>query len=152
MIYNLSRRYTPNVSSYTVEPIADATYGFELNSNGYYESKNKGINSSYAICRVKLHLVANSIVFFKCINYAESNYDYGIMGKVDTALSLSNSADSTYEMNFKGKSQSSEQSCTYTSVEKGDHFIDIKYIKDSSQNSNNDTFQFKVDEIQEGGK
>jgi hypothetical protein len=37
-------------SSYEVVAVDKATYGFELNENGFYESKNKGKSNSYAIC------------------------------------------------------------------------------------------------------
>ena len=42
-------------TSYYVEAVKNQVTGFgilesELNDNGYYESKNKGISNSYAIC------------------------------------------------------------------------------------------------------
>ena len=148
MIYNLSRIKKKKLSTWTVEAISGASYGFELNSNNYYESKNKGVDNSYAICRVKLNLSTKARVIFNCINYAESNYDYGLLGNVDTALNTTTNTDSTYEKSFKGSSQSGTQTYTYTSVAMGEHFIDVKYVKDGSQSSGNDSFQFKI-EIQE---
>ena len=150
MIYNLSRIKKKKSSTWTVEAISGASYGFELNSNNYYESKNKGVDNSYAICRVKLNLSTKARVIFNCINYAESNYDYGLLGNVDTALTLSASADSNVAKSFKGSSQSAVQTFAY-SIEEGEHFIDVKYRKDGSVNNNNDTLQFTV-EIQEIGK
>ena len=150
MIYNLSRIKKKKLSTWTVEAISGASYGFELNSNNYYESKNKGVDNSYAICRVKLNLSTKARVIFNCINYAESNYDYGLLGNVDTALTLSASADSSVAKSFKGSSQSAVQTFAY-SIEEGEHFIDVKYRKDGSVNNNNDTLQFTV-EIQEIGK
>lgn len=150
MIYNLSRIKKKKSSTWAVEAISGASYGFELNSNGYYESKNKGVDNSYAICRVKLNLSTKARVIFNCINYAESNYDYGLLGNVDTALTLSASADSNVAKSFKGSSQSDVQTFAY-SIEEGEHFIDVKYRKDGSVNNNNDTLQFTV-EIQEIGK
>lgn len=149
MIYNLSRIKKKKPSTWTVEAISGASYGFELNSNNYYESKNKGIDNSYAICRVKLNLGTKAKVTFNCINYAEINYDYGLLGNVDTALTLSVSADSNVAKNFKGSSQSGIQTYIYT-IEEGEHFIDVKFIKDGSNSNNNDTLQFTV-EIQEIG-
>lgn len=148
MIYNLSRIKKKKPSTWTVESISGASYGFELNSSGYYESKNKGVDSSYAICRVKLNLSTKAKVIFNCINYAESNYDYGLLGNVNTALTLNASADSNVAKSFKGSSQSAVQTYTYTSVAEGEHFIDVKFIKDGSNSNNNDTLQFTV-EIQE---
>ena len=147
MIYNLSRIKKKKSSTWTVEAISGASYGFELNSNNYYESKNKGVDNSYAICRVKLNLSTKARVIFNCINYAESNYDYGLLGNVDTALTLNASADSNVAKSFKGSSQSGVQTFIYT-IEEGEHFIDVKYRKDGSVNNNNDTLQFTV-EIQE---
>lgn len=148
MIYNLSRIKKKKPSTWAVEAISGASYGFELNSSGYYESKNKGIDNSYAICRVKLNLSTKAKVIFNCINYAENNYDYGLLGNVNTALTLNASADSNVAKSFKGSSQSAVQTYTYTSVAEGEHFIDVKFIKDGSNSNNNDTLQFTV-EIQE---
>lgn len=148
MIYNLSRIKKKKLSTWTVEAISGASYGFELNSNNYYESKNKGVDNSYAICRVKLNLSTKARVVFYCINYAESNYDYGLLGNVDTALTLSTSADSNVAKSFKGSSQSTVQTFTYSIDTEGEHFIDVKFRKDGSVNNNNDTLQFTV-EIQE---
>lgn len=135
-------------STYTVEAVSGVSYGFSLNSNGYYESTNKGVDSSLSLCRVKLNLINTAKIIFTCINYAESNYDYGVLGKLDTALNTTTNTDSTYEKSFKGSSQSEAQTYTYTSVTMGEHFIDVKYVKDGSQSSGNDSFQFKI-EIQE---
>lgn len=135
-------------STYTVEAVNGASYGFSLNSNGYYESSNKGVDNSASVCKVRLDLVSNSNIVFTCINYAESNYDFGILGKLDTDLTTTSDEDSAYEKSFKGSSQSETQTYTYNSVEAGNHFIDVKYRKDRSNSSNNDSFQFKI-EIQE---
>lgn len=128
--------------TYSVNPISGASYGFSQNSNGYWESENKGIHSSYAICRVNFEVVASCDITFEYINHAESNSDYGIFGILDTALSLSNTSDS--KIYAKLKSSSSVKELTYTNVQEGSHFIDIKYIKDSSDSEDNDTLQFKV--------
>lgn len=150
MIYNLNRIKKKKPSTWAVESISGASYGFELNSNGYYESKNKGVNNSYAICRVKLNLSTKAQVTFNCINYAENNYDYGLLGNVDTALALSASADNNVAKNFKGSSQSTVQTFIYI-IEEGEHFIDVKFIKDNSNSNNNDTLQFtvKIQEIED---
>ena len=148
MIYNLSRIKKKKPSTWAVEAISGASYGFELNSNNYYESKNKGVHNSYAICRVKLNLGTKAKVTFNCINYAEHSYDYGLLSNVDTALTLSASADDgKVAKNFKDSSYSGVQTFIYT-IEEGEHFIDVKFIKDGSNSNNNDTLQFTV-EIQE---
>lgn len=145
MIYNLPRK-NPDENSFEVVAISGASYGFALNSNGYYESNNKGVNNSAAVCRVKIHAAKACTVTFKCINYAESNYDFGLLGVIDKELNTGYSDTSTnVQKSFKGSSKSSVQTYAYTNVAAGDHFIDVKYRKDSSQSSNNDTLQFKVE-------
>lgn len=152
MIYNLPKAHTSGgstpvePSSWSVSDISGATYKFVLNSNGYYESNNKGVDNSAAVCRVNIHAAKTCTVTFKCINYAESNYDFGLLGVLDAALDTGYSDVSTnVAKNFKGSSSASVQTYAYTNVAKGDHFIDVKYRKDSSQSSNNDTLQFKVE-------
>jgi hypothetical protein len=129
--------------SYTVSAVSGASYGFALNSNGYYESKNKGQDSTSALCRVNFVIPQACTVKFSCINYAESNYDYGLLSDVDVKFSTSSSADSSYYHSFKGSSSSSVQTVTY-SMPSGNHTIDVKFVKDGSQSSNNDTLQFKI--------
>ena len=83
-----------------------------------------------------------------CINYAESNYDYGVLSNLDTALTLTNSDDTSNNLvykTFKGSSLSTIQPVVYSGIPKGNHFIDIKFRKDSSGNSNNDSFQFQIE-------
>ena len=129
--------------TFNVTAISGASYGFTLNSSGYYQSGNKGVDYSYAICRVNFDLPEATTVYFDCINYAEANYDYGLIGLVDTALGLNYSADSSVTKNFKGSSSSSVQTVSIAMTE-GTHYVDVKYIKDQSQSQNNDTLQFKV--------
>jgi hypothetical protein len=127
--------------NYEILPVEGAAYGFELNANGYYESKNKGISNSYALCKLVLNNATGKTVYLDCINYAESSYDYGLISKVDTPLSLSNSADSGVLKSFRGSQSASIQSVSL-GTQSGTFYI--KFIKDSSVNSNNDTLQFKV--------
>lgn len=135
-----------DTSSWSVSDISGATYKFALNSNGYYESNNKGVNNSAAVCRVNIHAAKACTVTFKCINYAESNYDYGLLGVIDKAQDTGYSDVSTnVAKSFKGSSNSSVQTYAYTNVAAGDHFIDVKFRKDSSQSSNNDSLQFTVE-------
>ena len=135
-----------DTSSWSVSGISGATYKFALNSNGYYESNNKGVNNSAAVCRVNIHAAKACTVTFKCINYAESNYDYGLLGVIDKEQNTGYSDTSTNVVkSFKGSSTASVQTYVYTNVAAGDHFIDVKFRKDSSQSSNNDSLQFTVE-------
>ena len=130
--------------SYSVNNIEGAAYGFNLNANNYYESTNKAVNSSYSICRVNLNVTEQCNITFDVINYAESNYDYGLFATLDTPLTLSNSADSSVKKSFKGQQSASVVNVIYENVPSGEHFIDIKFIKDTSVNSGNDSLQFKL--------
>lgn len=136
-------------SSWSVSDISGASYKFVLNSNGYYESNNKGVGNSAALCRVNLKITKVCNVIFKCINYAESTYDYGLLGQPDVAMSVSYSDTSTgVQKSFSGSQLANVQTYTYSNVTVGEHFIDVKFRKDSSVNSNNDSLQFTV-ELQE---
>lgn len=130
---------------YSVESIDGATYGFTLNSDEYYESQNKGIHSSYAIC--KLNITSDGIhnLYLDCINSGENNYDFGILSNVDTTLTLDYSVDSTNVFkSFKGLSSTSVQTVDYGILTEGEHYIYIKFRKDGSASSGNDSLQFKV--------
>ena len=124
-----------------VEAVSGAQYGFALNSSGYYASQNKGVNSSYAICKLVIQNPLGKTVTMKYINYAEANFDYGIVSNLNQTLTSSTSADSTYLLNCKSSSSSSVQTLNLGVV---DGFYYIKFIKDSSTHSNNDNFQFTI--------
>lgn len=141
--------------SYLVGNIIGASYGFAL-SNGWYESQNKGVNNSAAICRVSVSSVVQCRVTFTYINYAEATYDFGIFSKADTALTLdypvssSSGGDTTidnglYEKrcNSSSDNSSSQQTLQYT-LSAGEHFIDVKFGKDAATASNNDSLKFQV--------
>ena len=130
-------------STYTVSAIDGVTYGFTLNNNGYYESTNKGLGNNYSLCRVNISNPAGRVVYFDCINYAESNYDYGILGAVNQELAKNYTADSGVKKLFKGLSKADVQTVEYTDAT-DDCFIDVKYIKDISGDQGNDSLQFKV--------
>jgi hypothetical protein len=138
---------TPYIPTfYEVSPVNGSTYTFELNANGYYESNNKGQDNSYAMCKVTFKTSTGKLIL-DCINYAENNYDFGILSNldIDPSLSLNSSADTNnVYYSFKGKSQSTVQTVSYTGINDEEHFIYIKYRKDSSASNNNDSLQFKV--------
>lgn len=135
--------------TYTVEDVSGASYNFVLNSNGYYESTNKAIQNSASVCKVTFNNAEGANITFNCINYAETNYDYGIIGQPNVELTLNNTDDGATGTtkvlkNFKGLSTATVQQFTYNSLE-NDFFVYIKYRKDSSGDSNNDSFQFNIE-------
>ena len=122
------------------------TYPFELNTNGYYESTNKGHDSSYSYATLNYEGFENLVL--ECINSGESNFDYGIISQPDVLLSESIEDDGATGStkvfkNFKGESSTNPVQLTIPS-DKGSHFITIKFRKDSSQSKDNDSLQFKV--------
>ena len=130
--------------SYNVESVSGATDTFILNDNDFYESQNKGKGVSYAICKVNIIAERDCTMYVDCINYAEANRDYGILSKLDKTLNLNSSADTiNVEKTFKGSSSSSIQTVSYD-IPLGEHFIYIKFIKDKSGNTGNDSLQFKI--------
>ena len=129
------------------------SYGFAL-SNGYYVSQNKGVDKTCAVCRVNLYLEDAATVTFQYINYAEAQYDFGVFGNIDVALTTdyypagsggATISETSYKKacNASSDNTSSVQTLTY-SVSAGEHFIDVKYSKDDASSANNDTLQFKV--------
>ena len=134
--------------------VSGASYGFNLNSStGYYVSTNNGVSKSASVARINFHMKTRCLVTIEYINYAEASYDYGMFGKIDTSVATdgltaggnsSSPSDSTsnYQLAMASNS-SSAQTITYT-IEKGEHFVDIKYGKDDATNSNNDSLQWKV--------
>jgi len=139
--------------TYTIIAQADgADYGFALNDAGYWESQNgapdDGEHESAAVCRVNFEVTTACDITFKVINYAESSYDYAVFGNIDTAISTSFdtdiSGDASIYKSFSGLQSASEVDVTYSSVTVGSHFIYVKFRKDISVDSNNDSVQFKI--------
>lgn len=137
-----------NATTITTQ-VSGASYGFALNNSGFYESQNKGVASSAAVARVSFNLPVRCLVTITYINYAEGTYDYGIFGNIDSALGTTYSADSSAKLicNTSAYNTASEQTLTYE-IEAGTHFIDIKFRKDTNTDSNNDSLQWKITEIQ----
>ena len=132
------------VTSWNVE--STGTYPFELNSNNYYESTNKGHDNSYSYAT--LNYEGFDELVLECINSGESNYDYGIISQPDVQLSESYEDDGATGSakvfkSFKGESSTNPVQITIPSDE-GSHFITIKFRKDSSTAEGNDSLQFKV--------
>ena len=140
--------------SYSVGSVSGASYGFALSSS-WYESQNKGVSNSAALCRVTISSVVQCRVTFTYINYAEATYDFGIFSKADTALTLdypvsTSGGDTTidnglYEKrcNSSSDNSSSQQTLQYT-LAAGEHFIDVKFGKDAASDSGNDSLRFQV--------
>lgn len=137
--------FIPNKLTYSVETASGASYGFKTNASGYYESENKGIGSSAAVCILTLTAVGSFDVTLDCISYGESNYDFGLISTKNSTLSTGNSEDTTNVLkSFKGLSSSSLQKVSLGTIKDETAKFYIKYKKDGSSNVGNDTLQFKV--------
>lgn len=134
------------ISYPSVSAVTGAQYGFNLNSSsGYYVSTNNGQASTAAVARLNFNFPVMCLVTIQYINYAEAGNDFGIFGNIDAALSTSNTIDTNAKLvcNNASYNISTPQTLTYE-VDSGSHYIDIKYRKNDTVNSNNDTLQFKV--------
>ena len=132
--------------TYSWNVVSTGTYPFELNTNDYYESTNKGQKNSYSYATLNYSGFENLVL--ECINSGESNYDYGIISQPDVQLSESTSDDGATGTtnvfhNFRGQSSTNPVQLTIPS-DGGSHFITIKFRKDVSGDSGNDSLQFKV--------
>lgn len=138
---------TGSITNIQVTEVDGASYGFELNNDGYYESTNKGVSNSAAVAKITF-TVTNMPVYIKVdyIQQSESGYDYGIIGKMDgAALSTSNTVDSSYTYSLKDKSSTAVQTYNFSDiVSVGTHSFYIKYRKDNSGDIGYDSLQFKV--------
>lgn len=144
----------------SVTTSAGASYGFTYSSStGYYVSQNKGVSRSAAVCRVDFELPVRCLITIQYINYAEATYDFGVFGDIDVPLSNDYYAagssgatitDTDYKLacNTSTYNTSSVQTITYE-IPAGSHFIYIKYSKDDATDSNNDTLQFRVSNIEQ---
>ena len=133
--------------SFTVTDVEGASYNFTLNSNGYYESTNKKVANSAALCKLDItDLEDTANIIFDCINSGESSYDFGMISKINTTLSTTNSEDSASNLfvNFKGQSSTSVVTKTYPISAVAACFFTLKFRKDGSGDSGNDSLQFKV--------
>lgn len=130
-------------STYEVVAVDGASYGFALNDAGYWESQNKGQGGKVALCQINISNVAGRKLYLDCINYAEANYDYGILGAVNQTLGTTSLDDSGVKQSFKGLSKADIQTVEYSDAT-GNCSIQVKFRKDGSGDNNNDTLQFKV--------
>ena len=133
--------------SFTVTDVEGASYNFVLNDAGYYESTNKGVANSAALCKLDItDLEDTTRVIFDCINSGEANYDYGMISKINTTLGTTNSEDSASNLfvSFKGQSSTNVVTKSYPIDNVAACFFTLKFRKDSGGDQGNDSLQFKV--------
>lgn len=137
--------------NYTVENISEK--GFELNDNQFYESTCQGISNGYSLCKVTFNNEQETPLKISYIDFAESNFDYGIFGNIDQDFSNDNSDEGEtgsqkVKLNCKGQSSADTKELEYT-IPAGEHYIYIKYRKDSGGDADNDSLQFKIPNLVE---
>ena len=133
--------------SFTVTDVEGASYNFVLNDAGYYESTNKKVLNSAALCKLNItDLEDTTKIIFDCINSGEANYDYGMISKINTTLGTTNNEDSASNLfvSFKGQSSTNVVSKSYPVSAVAACYFTLKYRKDSSGDQGNDSLQFKV--------
>lgn len=147
--------YSEELMSYAVTRVngTQASYDFVKNSNGFYESNNKGdvANNSYVLCQVSVTNPGSTAkeLIIEYINFAESTSDYGIFYELDLATAPAySSAGSNIYKTCRGESVADIKTLTYT-IPEGTHTFYVKYLKDSSISRNNDSLQFRLVNCQE---
>ena len=119
-------------------------YEFVLRDDGYYESTNKGINSSYSL--TKVYFTTNTgKLYVDCIGQGETNCDFGIVSNLDCTLQSNTNADSgaTVKKSFVGYG-SYNMTLEYDIDDTEEHFIYLKYRKDGSVHTGTDNFKFRI--------
>ena len=146
-------------NTYTIDTkVSGASYGFNLNSStGYYVSSNNGVSKSASVARINMNFESDCLVTITYINYAEADYDYGMFGKLDTAVATdgltafsggSSPSDSTSNYQIPKCSNSNSTQTVSYQVPMGEHFIDVKYGKDDASDAGNDSLQWKITSIE----
>ena len=135
-----------------VNSVQGASYGFAVSGNGYC-STNKGQANSAAVCRLNMTADSQCTLNLYVINYAEGTYDYGIIGKLDTSLTTTTATTEASNWYWAGSASTantnSEQLVSIT-IPSGNHYVDIKFRKDTYTDENNDSLWFRY-EINGGG-
>lgn len=129
---------------YTFATVPDANYGFALNRDGYYESQNKGIPSSCAFCRLNFKVFNACTIQLNGQCYSQSYSDMGYFGKIDTALSTDATTESSANYKYRFGGGTAGWTTTSYEVEPGEHFIDIKYMKNATTDAGYDVMRFEV--------
>lgn len=131
-------------SNSNFEVVNTGKYGFVLNDEGYYQSANRKIANSYAMCEVRFQ-ATSGVIYLDCINYADQMKDFALISVLDKPLSKSNSADTAnVHTSFKYMNSKAVQTIEIPVPDKEQHTICIKYRKDGSGNAGNDSFQFRI--------
>lgn len=106
----------------------------------FQSSSNYNVNSGVAIMTITIKGLTEFTCYIR--SYAESNYDYVMIGQLDQAITGSTSTSSvkahTCGNQQSGTALSNYTAVTYSGIDGGEHTITVVYRKDSSVNINDD--------------
>lgn len=134
----------------SVKAVDGASYGFAKNGNGFYESQNKGQHNTAALCKIVID-AAEPIQFpITYIQTSEANYDYALFSQLNRTLTTNMNDDgatgsTNVFKNCRGESSTNPVTIIYE-IPVGHSEIYVKYRKDGSANSGNDSIQFQMQE------
>lgn len=141
---------TPSITNgYTVSAVSGSTYTYTKNGD-YYQSNNAGVDSSYALAKVDITTDGTKYVVIEYITSSEPYYDYTLVSKINTALTTSASPDSssntinTRPIGYRASFTQATKKYSYGKLSAGNHYLYIKYIKDSSGANGTDCSKFKI--------
>lgn len=134
-------------------------FGFRLAEDGWYESLNsfqQGTNT-FSLCKIYFNVEEETNVIFDVYNNGEQSYDFGYLSKLDTELDPSpeyqnsdaNSDNIYYDFYSSGDMQTE---VVYENVPVGEHFISVKYVKDSGGDAGIDKIRFKLSDKSKGSE
>lgn len=134
-------------------------FGFRLAEDGWYESTNafqQGVNT-FSLCKIYFNVEEETNVIFDVYNNGEQSYDFGYLSKLDTELEASpeyfnldvNSGNIYYDFYSSGDMQTE---VVYENVPVGEHFISVKYVKDSGGDAGIDKIRFKLSDKSKGSE
>lgn len=130
-----------------LDPGGSSSYGFALQSDGYYKETSYGYTYCVALCKVNFTMKSSGKIAIKYVNYGYSSTTYGIIGKVDCLLSTSYSTDHTTSYANVYTTFASSNSTTEKTIEmdvpEGEHFIYFKFRRYSTSSSSY-YFKFKI--------
>lgn len=147
-IYNIiAKQDDLTTNYYTVENTSKNNYGFVYNTyDGYYINTNSMVNS-YAMAKITIKLDRATALSVKYYHNANSYYaaNYGIIGKINSTLDQSNTADSSYlARTYRTNGVTLNSSVSLGTLSAGTHYFYVKYIHTSSYASLPDRFGFKI--------
>lgn len=122
------------LSTFTYNSPSNYKFIYDEETNSL-RNNNQNIDSSFAYAKLNFDILdENTSIRIGLYQNSEQFYDYGVISNIDQDLSLSNKCDDIYAWCGKGK-EDNNYSVTLTNISAGEHFITIKYLKDSSHTS-----------------